>query len=799
MSLISTNIPNLVNGVSQQPYALRLASQCEEQINGHSSVVEGLRKRPGTEHIARIPGVSGNAFIHTIVRDSFEKYIVVIQHESLRVFDLEGNEKTVNFPHGRLYLSSIDPASSFRCVTVADYTFVLNTKRVVTRLPTGVPTRPFEALVWVKQGSYGARYRLEVGEASYEHVTPEGNDPTHSFHIATNIIAGMLRDGISQHLGDGWYIHQYGSTLHIRKTDGSYFHIRAEDSLGDHGLGVITSKVQSFSDLPARAVDGFTVEVVGDQSSAFDNYYVRYETDGTPANSGVWKETLKGGEHYALNPSTMPHALVRKADGTFSFEAIDWAKREVGDLESNPFPSFTDRRINDIFFYRNRLGFVSDESIVFSRAGDYFNFFIGTATTVLDDDPIDIGVNHTKVSILRHAIPFNETLLLFSDKTQFQLGSAEILTPDTVSVNQTTEYECSLRARPVGVGRYVYFAVNRGTYSGLREYYVDGETETEEAQEITGHVPKYIPGGIFKIAASSSEDMLAVLSENAPNEVFVYKFYWNGSEKLQSSWSRWRFGPSDKILNCDFIESHLYLLIERADGVHLEVMNLEPGSVEDNWDIHVHLDSKVDEHSVLNIQFMENNPALKDDNQTLIELPYKIGDEDLIQVVCGPGGDLDEGCIFKDYLIDNTGTNTVLVMDGDWRNQPFFIGKPYEFRYRFSPFVIKEEAVGGGQMTVGEGRIQLRRVSLLYDKSGYFRVEVTPYRRDTYRYTFSGRVLGSGNNRVGRVSIEQGTFRFPVSAKNDQVTIEILNDTFLPCCFLSAEWEAFYSIRSRRL
>src|SRR5690606_4960173 len=158
-------------------------------------------------------------------------------------------------------------------------------------------------------------------------------------------------------------------------------------------------------------------------------------------------------------------------------------------LESNPFPSFVDRKINDVFFHRNRLGFISDENIVFSKAGDYFNFFRGTATATLDDDPIDVGVSHVKVSILRHAIPFNETLLLFSDQTQFQLGSAEILTPDTISVNQTTEFECSLRAKPVGVSRFVYFAVNRGTFTGIREYYVEGATEAEDAAEITGHVP----------------------------------------------------------------------------------------------------------------------------------------------------------------------------------------------------------------------------------------------------------------------------------------------------------------------
>ena len=44
MPLVSRTIPNLVQGVSQQPEVLRLSSQATTQINGFSSVVEGLKK-----------------------------------------------------------------------------------------------------------------------------------------------------------------------------------------------------------------------------------------------------------------------------------------------------------------------------------------------------------------------------------------------------------------------------------------------------------------------------------------------------------------------------------------------------------------------------------------------------------------------------------------------------------------------------------------------------------------------------------------------------------------------------------
>ena len=58
MALVSKNIPNLINGVSQQPAALRLESQGEVQENGFSDVVEGLKKRPPTKFIRKLEKVS---------------------------------------------------------------------------------------------------------------------------------------------------------------------------------------------------------------------------------------------------------------------------------------------------------------------------------------------------------------------------------------------------------------------------------------------------------------------------------------------------------------------------------------------------------------------------------------------------------------------------------------------------------------------------------------------------------------------------------------------------------------------
>ncbi len=55
MTLITQSIPNLINGVSQQPAAVRLPSQCEEMENCYPTVDEFLHSRPPTYICPELP------------------------------------------------------------------------------------------------------------------------------------------------------------------------------------------------------------------------------------------------------------------------------------------------------------------------------------------------------------------------------------------------------------------------------------------------------------------------------------------------------------------------------------------------------------------------------------------------------------------------------------------------------------------------------------------------------------------------------------------------------------------------
>jgi hypothetical protein len=411
VTIVSSSLASLVNGVSQQPDSLRLPSQCELQENGYSSVVKGVRKRAPFRHLAKLfsTAVYASAYLHTINRDTTERYCVVITNGDLAVFGIDGTPKTVNFPNGKAYLSNANPAQGFVALTVADYTFIAN-KSVGVGMDgaSAAATRNPEALIYVKQGNYSTTYAVNVsGVGGFSYTTgATGNIET--TQIANNLYTSMTANATFNTL---YAASLSGSCIYVTSRTTADFTLLCTDGLGDRSIIMVKGTVQRFSDLPPKAFDGFTVKVNGDQSNVYTGYWVKYVDPNGSSASGSWVETVQPGALTGLNAASMPWTLVRNGDGTFTFDKVAWTPRAVGNDTSAPPPSFVNKTINDVFFHRNRLGFLSGESVVFSKAGAFFNFWPDTITQVLDSDRIDISATHVKVSTLRAAVPFNDALL----------------------------------------------------------------------------------------------------------------------------------------------------------------------------------------------------------------------------------------------------------------------------------------------------------------------------------------------------------------------------------------------------
>jgi hypothetical protein len=353
-----------------------------------------------------------------------------------------------------------------------------------------------------------------------------------------------------------------------------------------HSGGSLDGSVQSFEKLTdVSASEGEVWEVTGNDTNHFDNYYVQKQS------GALWLETIAPNIPYQLEASLMPHRLVRIAENSFVFAPIEWGERTCGDDASAPVPSFIGKRITNIFFFRNRLGFLSNDNVVLSAASDYYRLFPQTALDVLDDDPIDLAASVKEVSTLHSVAGFNKQLLILGSPQQFSLGSGDnsLLTPATAALDGTTRFAVQPNCEPVSMGSSVYFANPREQHITIREYLVQENTLMEDAADITAHCPDYIPTGDITMCGISSMDMLFVHSSGDPNALYVYKFYWVGNEKAQSAWHRWTF--DDAVLSIAVMDEALYIIF---DGNETKLEKILVEAIHDgNLDFRCHLDHKV--------------------------------------------------------------------------------------------------------------------------------------------------------------------------------------------------------------
>ena len=817
MAVISRAIPTLLRGISQSSDALKQADHADIQDNADSNPVLGLTKRSGSQFLASVGSSTlGNVHIQTINRDANEQYVAIFSNGNVKVFELDGTEKTVNKPDGTNYLNTSNPRSVMKTVTIADFTFVVNTS-ITPAMDSAVSNSASnitQAIVFINQATAKTTYSVTVDGVTVTDDTT-GNDPLSTTTVATDLTAG-LNSGLT-----GFTIARNGPVIHIKKNDGSNFSIDGNDSQGNTKMTVIKDTVQQFTDLPNVSPNGYVVEIVGDEGTDFDNYYVKFTTNnGNAFEEGQWSETVEAGIPFKFNYDTMPHVLIRQADGNFRFARVDgdtytisgttytlpkWGERVVGDLVSSPDPSFIGNKINNVFFFRNRLGFLAADNVILSTVSEFFNFFPETVISVLDTEPIDVAASHTKVAILKHAVTMGEKLILFSEQTQFVLSSsADNLTPSTANVLVQTEFESNAAAQPVGSGSSIYFLTKKGSFAGIREYIIAGNQQIQDAANTTIHVPRLIPSGIFKMAVSNNQDILILLGTENPNKLYVNRWlYGDGFSKALNAWFTYTLNSNRSILNIDFIGTDLILVIEEANGVTLEKIPFETNFREPNAEFEYHLDHKVTE-ATSGVSVAYNSAT----GISTFTVPYRLRAN---MNVVGRYLASNETSTFVDaqgntktlvsgQALTTTnatdGSTSTITATGDFRNSKFIIGEPYEMHYRFSQQRLTQG--GGGATELISGRLQIHHFYIKYEDSGFFQVEVTPENRDTSLHKFTGRLLGAASASIGQINLDTGTFKVPIMSKSDRVDIDVKNNTFLPTLLASAEYEGVFHMRSRR-
>ena len=879
MPLVTTHIPNLVGGVSQQPDAYRFTNQAETQENAIPSMSEGLIKRPPSKHLAKISSdTSQIAHVHIIDRDPTERYVVALRNADVDVWDIDGTSKTIHAPDGLSYLNigGGSAADDLQAMTVADVTFIWNKETTVemdSSLSTGY-LNASEALIFLKAATATTIWTVTINGVDYSEPASD-QSPLNTTGSAIDFAATL-------HAVSGLTATSEGSVVHVVKTDGTDMAISLSDTNSNTESALIVTEVETTDDLPVVAPNNYIVKVVGQADEHQDDLWLKFETTGgITFGEGKWFETIEPLTKYKFDGTTMPHLLIRRPNGSFLFmkadavisdtvtidtsgETLDatshgfvngdairlttsgalpgvpavdttyyvvnktandfqiattaggsplnltdagsgthtatavtydtfgWMDRTVGDILTHPEPSFVGEKINDMFFYKNRLGILAGENIILSEAGEFFNFWRITLTTLLDSAPIDIGSSHRAVSIMRHALPFAERLLVISDNAQFILTGQPALTPKTVALEYESSVDSLPDVEPVSALNSAFLAFKRGTNSGVWEYGVPDSDSPVQVDDISSHIPTYLAGDVVQMATIPSAHMLVVQTKTDTNHLYVYNWLDVGQSRVQAAWSKIVLDDDASVLGFGAIEETLYIVVQRTDGIFLESVDFEPGAFDTDTTFLTYLDRRID-----NTQF-SSAVYTASTNQTVITIPYDLNGETDFTLATRATGSTKAGTVIPVV----SSTSTTLTVSGDKSSTPLWFGLDYTMKYKFSTIYLRQ-AGQGTEATTGipslQGRFQLRYGTLLFDDSLFFKVLVTPKHEATpYVYPFAGTFLGTGGQIIGTPTPETGEFRFPVFEQNSTVGIEIQNDSILPSKLSTAEFEANFTTRSRR-
>ena len=632
----------------------------------------------------------------------------------------------------------------------------------------------------------GDRYTYayaDAGSASF--TTPTD---TESGVLDLSQVVDTLRDRVSAI--SGFTADSIGNVIKITRDDGRDFNVSTRGGTVNSAMTAIKGSARDVADLPGECFDQFILKVNNTEDSDADDYYVKFTTEapGIPG-AGSWEETVAPGIETTINSSTMPHALIRQADGTFTLDALNsdsafggWAPREVGDETSNPKPSFVGQTISNMFFFANRLGFLSEDTVVMSQPGDYFNFFSVSALTVSDADPIDITASSTKPAILKAAVGTPKGLILFAETSQFLLATSEIaFSSSTVKLTEISNYFYKSRVMPLNSGVSVSFISESNTYSKVMEMAVDSVENRPVVADITRVIPEYLPPN-FEWGEVMTNNNMIFYGDNT-EEVYVFKFFNNGEERQLAGWAKWEY-PAE-----------VHMLASEDDMSYLVMFDI-------TYNQHVLCKSKLiddPDEAPLNVGFSKFTPRLdammagEEMNVTpyttltsKIFIPQKMRLNPTctynVITVDGPyAGTFVRPTLAEDFTLE---VDTKLIEEGR-----FIVGIQYETEVILPSIFMTQESRAD--------RVNIPQVTFLYLDlyySGRYEVFVEKLGYTTKQLSIEQTTANVYDANVTPIS-EINTITVPIFSRGDIVKTTVTAPDPFPSSITGYSWEGTYNNR----
>ena len=826
--------------------------QCQDQINGWSSSVEGLAKRNPARFTAKIADEAlSNFYLEMLQISKGEIYSVLLKpgsrtsgSETVLMQILMNGRQMVPKVHGTgisvdaqglvtiaktnyLYtepqIDNVDRMfDSYQLISSGPLGLLLNREKAVEMDSQKTSDRTNEGCIFVRAVSFGVTYQVtlsDTGTQPASFTTPQATDDQNE--ISTSIVAKQLTDAINA--VSGYKAVQSDYVVIVERDDGAEFDMSIDDSRSNTLAIAFTDEISSLAQLPARCSNGYKVNYTSDPTTDVDDRWVEFATyDGGDLGEGNWSECVAPGVQFRLNSETMPYVIRREGmqdiwigpadgstqtSGTDSYTFPKWGERTAGDESTVPDPDFVGQKLRDHCFYNQRYVVTGGEIVGFSESDDFANFFADSAAALVDSDAFYLRCTSEVSSSTEWLLPIDESLLIWSRTSQFQARpvDGEVIAPSTAIVVRLSNIEMNPHVRPKLAAAKVLFSTDEYGYTHFREYEFFNSRSQRlglnlgGSSDVTANLPKFIKGMVSHWDVGEAVDFAVARTPDHPKKIYVYKYKWtatpSGLQKQQAAWSEWQFGGDVQWIK--FMQNKLWVLISYADRT--DFLEIFCDELEDQDEgIQIHLDRLLLYPEVNNDFAQSNNITATydaDTDKTSFKLPY-VPSSKAIAVIRYVNDDK------KGVVLGHSETDTIeCELKGDWRNEKIAFGEEYEFKleltrgYRMVSDSARTRLIGDLS-----GRTQIHTWTFFHKDTGYYEVAVNRTNRANDSVTkFRAVQLNVDNNTLDTEdkAVSTGKLRVPVYSQNTNCRVIVRSSSYLPLVLTSAEWEGSYSNRSR--
>jgi len=528
------------------------------------------------------------------------------------------------------------------------------------------------------------------------------------------------------------------------------------------------------------------------------------------SNVGYWEETIAPDVSTGFNEDTMPVVLIRTSlspltfratflDGSESFNNLPllWEPRLVGDEETNSQPSFVGKTIQDIFLYNNRLGFLTEDNVSMSQAGDYYNFYNKSATTQTAADPIDLSCASVKPAIIRSVLPITQGLLLFSDSQQFLMEAENgAFTPANVTINAIANYECDRYIKPVDLGSTVLYVSRNQSWARAFEIFTRGQRNSPTVTETTKIVPEWMPQTITE-AVGSAQNGLWVASSRTSRYMYLHRFYEQGEERPMASWIRWYL--PDNVIHTAIQNDILYVLTSGTNGYQVTQYTLvlapTTGGLINSLGNYVdpYLDAwcEVTDNFIVSPTPPTAPTYDQVNNTTKVYLPTYFNTTKVIRFVVGllkvgsPG--TQSGYTNVATLLSDGG-GTFFHIPGDVTGNSIYVGYEYNMEITLPRYYYNMGEVG----VDFTGVTTTARMAFYTGLGGDIYFSIRDRSRPEW-FSIGGAQIADFYTAGTSPFRDTFVYKVPIYQRPDNYTMKVTSNTPFPVSLVSMQWEGQYS------